>query len=51
MIKVTKQDNWRFYLMHYKSMNKEKIPEITPRYKAKLERNTDVCKSIQENRS
>ena len=50
-VKATKQDNWRFCLMHYESMKDEQIPIATPMYKAKLERNIDACKSTKHNRS
>ena len=33
------------------STKNEQIPLVTPRYKEKLERNIDVCKSNQQNRS
>ena len=44
-----KQNSWRFYLMHYESMNKEQIFVMTSRCKAKLERNINVCKSTKYN--
>ena len=37
--------------MHYESMKEELILVVTPIYKAKLERNIDVCKSTKYNRS
>ena len=51
MIKKTKQDNWRFFLMPCESMKNEQIPITTLRYKAKLEKNIHVCKSTKYNRN
>ena len=37
--------------MHCESMKEKEIPVMTPRYKAKLERNIDVYKSTKHNES
>ena len=51
MIKATKWNGWRFYLMHYESMKKEQILVAIARYKSKLQRNLDVYKSTKHNKS